>query len=332
MHKYLLVIFVFLAPISSAHAQAATGFFFLDNVFASHRCEQEACKCENARSHGFLTLAIKFCTEGLSEPRLTARQQATLLMLRGWAYEKGGHYDEAIADLTTAYERGDTDYLKAQSLSFRGVTYFHKFEDAKALADMTAAMAILPRAVGIYNARGYIYGYSGDEKSALADFSTAIEKQRDNTWYIVYTRGSMYFHEEKFADARNDFEEMVRMNHKDPEAVLQLHLASLNAGVDDAAEFRKNADHANLENWPGPLVKLMLGDISQQDAQAAVHNGDYKYYEPMDRTCEETFVSAEWQRFEKKDKDAARTLYQQVAQYCSRADDRVEAQNALKHL
>lgn len=332
MRKYILTIFVLLASTSAAHAQAVAGFIYLDKAFVQQSCQKMSCKCDDARRHGFLTLAIKFCTEGLGDTRLTAREQALLLMLRGWAYQKDGRYDEAIDDLTTAYERGDTEYLKGQSLSFRGMTYFNKNDDVKAIADMTAAIALLPDSTGLYNARGYIYGFSGDEKSALADFSTAIEKLRDNTWFIVYARGSVHFGEEKFSEARNDFAEMVHMNHKDPEAVLQLHLASLNAGIDDAAEFKENASHANLGQWPGPLVKLMLGDISQQDAQASVHDGDYKYYEPMDRTCEETFVSAERQRFVKQDKDAARSLYQQVAKYCSREDGSVIAQNALKHL
>lgn len=332
MRKYLLAALVLLAAVSNAHSQAATGFFFLDGIFAQHKCERLACQCDGAREHGFLALAIKFCTEGLKEQAANVHQQATLLMLRGWAYEKSGHYDEAIADLTATYNVGDTDLLKAQSLSFRSVSYFYKYQDAQALTDMTTAIGILPRAYDLYHWRGYIYSYSGDEPSALSDFSTAIEGQRENTWNIVYSRGSMYFREEKFAKAITDFSKMVYMNHKDPEAVLSLHLSNLNAGVDDTDEFKSNADHANLDKWPGPLVELMLGKISQADAQAAVRAGGYKYYEPLDRTCEETFVSAEWQRFVHKDHDAARSLYEQVAKYCPRADGVVEARNALKHL
>lgn len=321
-----------LAVTTAARAFAViTGFTYLDGAFADHHCKQSVCKCDKARQIGFETLAIQLCTDGLKEEGLNARQRSTLLLTRGWAEEKKGDYEKAIPDLTEAHNTANSDYLKAFSLSLRGITHALKYQDAEALADMTAAIQLLPESADLYHWRGWIYGHSGDEKNALADFATAMDNQRDDT-DIVYSIGGMYFLEEKFTDAASNFAAMVRAKQDDPESVLQLHLANLNAGVDDTAEFERNAKNANLDAWPGPLVKLMLGQISQSDAQAAVHAANFEYYEPLDRACEETFVAAEWLRFVKHDKSGAKPLYEQVEHNCSRADGAVEARNALTHL
>jgi tetratricopeptide (TPR) repeat protein len=330
--NYLIIFLAILVTASPAFAQSNVWTFDWSD-FSMPRCENESCKCQAAQDRGFETLAIKFCTEGLAQERLSARQRATLYILRGIAFiQRGnGNYDDAVNDEGSGIRAADTDGQRSAGHIFRAIAYFRKKDDVAALEDLNQAIALNSRDIYAYAWRAYVHGFSGDEKSALADLDTVEEKSRDPA-YASQARGTLYMAEGKFEDAASSFERAVKYRHTNPEYVLYLHLAKLNAGVDDHEEFATNARHANLNEWPGPLVKMFTGEITPADATAAVNKAEYQYYEPMNRICDATFSKAVWAQFVRRDEKVARQFYEHVLSMCPRTDEVAASQIILKNL
>jgi tetratricopeptide (TPR) repeat protein len=319
MKSHLLGVLALVVGVSPALAQSNVWTFDWSD-FSLPRCENATCKCQAAQDHGFEALAVQFCTEGLAQERLNARQRSTLFILRGVAFIQKDHYDEAISDETNGIQAANTDGIRSAGHIFRGIAHFRKKEDAAALSDLNEAIALSPQDVYAYLWRAYIQGFAGDEKAALADLDTVEEKSRDPA-YASQARGTLYMSEGKFGEAASSFARAVGYRHTNAEYVLYLHLANLNAGIDDKEDFATNASHADLSRWPGPLVKMFLGEIGPADATAAVSEGQYQYYEPLNRMCDATFSKAVWTQFVRKDEKAARQFYERIMTTCPRTDE-----------
>lgn len=330
MKRFLLGLLALVIGVSPALAQSNVWTFDWSD-FGLPRCENEICKCHAAEDNGFETLAIKFCTEGLTRERLSPRQRTTLFILRGIAFNQRGNYDDAIADETNGIQAANTDRTRALGYIFRAIAHFRKKEDTAALFDLDQAVALNSYDVYAYLWRGYVHGFSGDEKSALTDLDTVEEKSRDPS-YASQARGTLFMAEGKFSDAAASFERAVRYRHTNAEYVLYLHLANLNAGIDDKEEFANNASHADLTEWPGPLVKMFLGEIDPADASAAVNEGKYQYYEPMNRICDAVFSKAAWTQFIRRDQKAARQFYEHIVSTCPRTDEVAVSEIILKKM
>jgi len=85
-----------------------------------------------------------------------------------------------IADFTTVIDMpGATAYLRAEALSFRGMTYGQKGDLEKEIADYTTVIDLpgvtaYQRAGALVN-RGITYGQDGDSEKEIADYTTVID-------------------------------------------------------------------------------------------------------------------------------------------------------------
>jgi tetratricopeptide (TPR) repeat protein len=82
------------------------------------------------------------------------------------------NFDAAIADLTRVIELSP----RKNSAHFvnRGGAYLGKGDEARALADFDAAIAIFPGAASAYEGRGVVYERKGDREQAIFNYRTAI--------------------------------------------------------------------------------------------------------------------------------------------------------------
>ncbi len=96
---------------------------------------------------------------------------AASLYRRGVANFDARRYDDAIADLTLAVERGGKN---PDIYSTRGRAFFEKGKIPEAIADAGRAIEIAPRYDTAYNTRGYYYYASGKYDLALADFDKTL--------------------------------------------------------------------------------------------------------------------------------------------------------------
>lgn len=333
MKKYLLAAGMLLASAGVLHAQQ--DLIYLDRHMFQHappRCAAALCNANRARSAGHQAYAIKIATEALDSGKLSPLEHLAMLCLRGDAYEKRGQFDEAIADETTVITTGNNPNIVTEAYLVRGASYFNKYDDVKAMADFNTVVARSPDSFRGYQWRGWLYTMTGNEPAALAEVEAAQKRITPSANNVIQTYASMNFLEEKFEQAAKSYADALRFDPTDPGIILWLHLARINAGTDDSEEFQKNASSANLEEWPGPLIKLLLGRMSEEETRQALNEEKFKFHESRDWICEQMFVSAEWNRFVKKDSASARPLYENVIASCPRSDSVQESRNALKHL
>ena len=333
MKKYLFVVGMLSASAGPLHAQQNL-IYFDRHMFqpTAPRCTAAFCKADRAHSAGHETQAIKIATEALNEGELSPMEHLAFLWLRGDAFEKRGQFDDAIADETSVIaSNGDQDIVTVAYLT-RGAAYFNKYDDVKAMADFNKVVARSPDAFRGYQWRGWVYAMTGNEPAALADFEAAEKRTSATANNVIQSYASMFFLEEKFGQAAKAYSSALQLDPTDPGLVLWLHLARVNAGADDGEEFKTNVTHANLEEWPGPLIKMLLGQMSEEAASQSLNDGKFKFHESRDWLCEQMFVSAEWRRFVKKAPASARPLYERVISSCPRSDEVQESRNALKHL
>lgn len=119
-----------------------------------------------------LKLKVQGCTQFMDTSPPSA-QRATALLQRGWAYERLGQYDMAVADLTASIQiRAD-----ANAYSFRGWAYEQQQRYDLAIADFNEAIQRQPDFFEGYQNRGICRLAKGDAPAAIADFNVLIQKK-----------------------------------------------------------------------------------------------------------------------------------------------------------
>jgi tetratricopeptide (TPR) repeat protein len=187
-------------------------------------------------------LSIHACTliiEGRAED-----DKASAYNWRGYAYNRKGDYDRAIADIDQAiqldpkcanaysnrgnayngkgdYDRAIADYDQAIPLDpkpaklygNRGYAYNRKGDYDRAIADLDQAIQLDPKYAGAYNNRGYAYNRKGDYDRAIADLDQAI--QLDPKYASAYNnRGDNYSGKGDYDRAIADYDQSIQLDPK----------------------------------------------------------------------------------------------------------------------
>jgi lipoprotein NlpI len=74
-------------------------------------------------------------------------------------------------------------------------------------------------------------------------------------------------------------------------AALWLHIIEARQHKDDTAELKEVAQKANLSNWPGPVLKFYLGQMTEEDLMAAATDPDPETH--VGHVCEVNFYAGE---------------------------------------
>jgi len=187
---------------------------------------------------------------------------------RGYAYKKKGDYDRAIQDFNEAihlnpnFERAYYD---------RGNAYIDKDDYDRAIQDFNEAIQRNSNGANDYNNRGVAYLRKDDYGRAIQDFNEAIQlNSNDTTAYL--NRGGAYFAQSNLTAAIADFEHTISAAPSSGaavSAVVMLHVIMKRQGHDDTQQLARVAAAADLSKWPGPVLKLDLGQMTANEVMMA---------------------------------------------------------------
>jgi lipoprotein NlpI len=243
-------------------------------------------QCQGADANALAQQSIEQCSRALSHPDAPDVWRVGALTRRAAAYYHSGDLDHAIADLDTALAlRPDTIDLYRQRSNYRR----EKGESSGGLADLAYALTLQPDFVPGYVDRAWVRLSAGDKTGALGDFSKAIEIQ-PNLPRLHLGRGIVAYVAGDDAQAVADFSAVIQAAPQAPYAVLWLALAQKRHPTDDGGALDSGLAALDLQQWPGPLVRFVRGEISSDDLAAAASDPDPKTAQKQD--CEAGFYAA----------------------------------------
>ena len=173
---------------------------------------------------------------------------------------RDGKYDDAIRLFTNAINSDNLSLKsRAQAYAYRGIAKATTSDYEGATDDLNRSVALnSDYAADSYAYRGYFALVQGDAQKASADLAKSAEMK---IW---------------------------------PYNALWLSLARMKANVpdDDAHSLAQNAAQFDLAQWPGPVVKFMMGQVKPEEVAAAANLGDPQKL--VERVCDADFYVAEY--------------------------------------
>ena len=174
---------------------------------------------------------INSCSSIIQSGRETGRNLAVAYYSRGLAYYDKGDDDRAIAEYNEAIR---LDPKFAYAYSSRGLTYDHKGDLERASPDYDEAIRLDPKyAQALFN-RGNAYYQKGDDDRAIADYNEAI-RLSPKFAYAYNNRGTAFDHKGDDDRAIADFNEAIRLDPKFAQAYSNRGLANYQRGDFDRA-------------------------------------------------------------------------------------------------
>jgi lipoprotein NlpI len=168
---------------------------------------------------------ISSCSSIIQSGRETGRNLAVAYYNRGLAYYDKGDDDRAIAEYNEAIR---LDPKFAYAYSSRGLAYDHKGDLERASPDYDEAIRLDPKyAQALFN-RGNAYYQKGDDDRAIADYNEAI-RLAPKFAYAYNNRGTAYDHKGDDDRAIADYSEAIRLDPKYAQAYFNRGVASLYA-------------------------------------------------------------------------------------------------------
>jgi len=243
-------------------------------------------QCQGADANALAQQTVDQCSRALSHADAPDVWRVGALTRRAAAYYHSGDLDHAIADLDAAlFLRPDSIDLYRQRSNYRR----EKGESSGGMADLAYALTLQPDFVPGYVDRAWVRLSAGDKTGALGDFTKAIEIQ-PNLPRLHLGRGVVAYVAGDDAQAVADFSAVIQAAPQAPYAVLWLALAQKRHPTDDGGALDAGLAALDLQQWPGPLVRFVRGEISADDLAAAAADPDPKTAGKQD--CEVSFYSA----------------------------------------
>jgi lipoprotein NlpI len=278
-------------------------------------------QCQAADANGDTAPILEHCGRALGHADAPDVWRVGALTRRAGAYYRNGDLDHAIADLDAALSlRPDSIEVYRQRSLYR----LGKGESSGGLADLAYALTLQPDFVPGYVDRAWARLSSGDRTGALADFTKAIALE-PNLPRLHLGRGIVAYVSGDDAQAVADFSAVIRAAPQAPYAVLWLALAQKRHPVDDGGALDAGLAALDLEQWPGPLVRLVRGEISSGELAAAA-DPDPKTAAKQD--CEVSFYSAAVAGIA-GDRAAAKAGFEHALRVCSPENIEFHAAGAL---
>jgi lipoprotein NlpI len=177
----------------------------------------------------------------------------------------------------------------------------------QAIQDYDEAIQLNPRYVGALINRGRAQLYLGQLTAAQPDFATAVELEPSNAYSVLW----LY---------------LARSRYLGP----WLYGTQSRAGQDALSELKKNSERLKLTTWPGPLIKLYLGEAPPEAILSAADNSDAN--KDREQHCETYFYLGERALIEGEGAEADRLFRQTIATGATSLVEYTGAQAELKRL
>jgi lipoprotein NlpI len=217
-------------------------------------------------------------------------------------------YEGEAHTLTAQIESGTVDKQRiAQALVDRAIAYSRLGRRDGALADLQRAMGLDPTVARPYVVRAEVYTGAGDFDHALADFATAVKL--DPQVDVAQSRGQAYFLKGDYRAAQADLKRAseAASGEKQLHLLIWLYLATQRVGEDARALVSGIRARADLSQWPGPAVMMLLGETKPEDMLSSAWSFDRKT-ELLQR-CEAYFFLGQY-RLLNGDPEQARAAFE----------------------
>lgn len=267
-------------------------------------------QCQAADANGETAPIIDYCSRALEHADVPDVWSVGALTRRATAYHRSGDIDGAIADLDAALAlRPDSIDVYRQRSLYR----LEKGERSGGLADLAYVLTLQPGFVPAYVDRAWARVAEGDKAGALADFGKAIALESDQP-RLRLGHGVVAYLAEEDAQAAADFSAVIEASPQAPYAVLWLALTERRRPVEDGGALQSGLAALDLEQWPGPAIRFVRGEISAEDLAAAAANPDPDVTRKQD--CEASFYSGAAARIA-GDAATAEALFDHARNVCS---------------
>jgi lipoprotein NlpI len=279
-------------------------------------------QCQAADANGDTGPIIDFCSRALGHAEAADVWRVGALTRRATAYARNGDLTRAIADLDAAAAlRPDSVDVYRQRAGYR----LERGESSGGIADLSYALTLDPGFVPGYVDRAWARLAGGDNAGALDDFSAAIAIQDQPRLHLG--RGVVAYVSGDAAQAATDFAAVIQASAQAPYAVLWLALTEKGQSVDDSGALESGLAALDLQQWPGPVVQFVRGEIAAADLSAAAADPDPQT--AGKQGCEVIFYTAELARIA-GDQAAAKAGLDQALASCSPDNIEFHAAQALR--
>jgi lipoprotein NlpI len=193
---------------------------------AAAQSSQRRVWCLNQGGTFSVDQGINGCSSIIQSGRESPRNLAVAYYSRGLAYYDKGDDDRAIAEFNEAIR---LDPKFAYAYSSRGLAYDHKGDLGHADPDYNEAIRLDPKYAQAYFSRGSAYYQKGDDDRAIADYSEAIRLDPKYA-YAYNNRGNAYYQKHDENRAIAEYSEAIRLDPKYAQAYFNRGVANLYAG------------------------------------------------------------------------------------------------------
>ena len=181
--------------------------------------------------------------------------------------------NDTIASITKFINSGR---LQGQSLAQRylerGRQYGKLGNYLNAISDYTAALELKPNFVSAHIDRAVAFARLEKYDEAYADLNNALHIEPNNT--IAYnTRGTLNFLLGKYENAATDFKHYLQLKPNDIYRMLWLYLSEKYNNRAAVTEVPQFSTKVNLDQWPGAILKLYLGEVDAETVTTALSQG-----------------------------------------------------------
>ena len=205
----------------------------------------------------------------------------------------------ALARLTQVLLRAEiSDGQRAELYYQRGVEYDKVGLRALARFDFNQALSLKPDMVDAYNFLGIHFTQLQEFNQAYDAFDSAIELAPDHEFAFL-NRGIALYYGGRPNLASADFETFRQYQQNDPYRVLWQYLSDLEINKEKAtSDLRLNAELISESVWAKNVIKLYLGEMSQNTFISLLADNVNSNVGLTERLCEAYFYLGKYSQMQ----------------------------------
>lgn len=224
-----------------------------------------------------------------------------------------GNCDSAIAAFTRALDAPDLNpSLRPVAYLDRARCFANIKQWDKAMADAASALSLKPETAEAYRLRSFVLMGQGKTDAAVAELDKGMAAVPTDA-AIAFERGLLKWELAKFENAAADFALSLKLNPSHGYTLLFYVISKYRASSLNQDELARLAEHIDLREWPGPIVKFFQSRRSEEDAMKAASSGTS--YAEAGQKCEAQFYIGEWYLM-RGELAAAKPLLQDASTAC----------------